>query len=276
MKALLMLLPLLLVPMSAAEIAQFHVQFNVNEDGSVYQWSRFMFDSPVNGTLNYTLQGARDIQVTDGQKPLNFVAESTGSDYLLKISADRPISQLVIEYTADNVIFHLDSIDHFFTEFSFDNKVSNLTANLKLPVGYTLYDNSFKPGGAQILSDGKSIILFWEETGVGNILFSVKFIKPRQEFSLWIAVIAVLAGSLLFVYFYFHNRKKEDMLFGFRHDEKIAINYIQEKRIALQRDLEEQFKFSRSKATRIVAKLVEKGLIRKQRYGRTNKLTWIK
>ena len=122
----------------------------------------------------------------------------------------------------------------------------------------------------------RRIVLYWEEDNVSNALFSEKYVPPKQEFSLWLAVVAILAGSTLFIYFHFHERRKEDMLFGFRHDEKIAINYIQEKKIALQRDLEEQFKFSRAKATRIVSKLVEKGLVRKQRYGRTNKLTWLK
>ena len=65
-------------------------------------------------------------------------------------------------------------------------------------------------------------------------------------------------------------------MFGFRHDEKLVIKYLEEKKIGLQRDLEENFKFSRAKATRVVSKLVEKGLVSKKRYGRTNKLTWLK
>ena len=270
----LLIIVLLIVPLSAAEITQFDVEFTVRDD-SVHQLNRFLFDTPVNGTINYTLPDVRDITVTDGRQPLSFTTTASSDGYVLDILVVEPASQLIVEYTTDNVIFHLDSIDHFFTEFSFDNKV-NLSASLTLPLGYTLYDNSFKPSNGEIRSDGRNIILYWAESNVDSVLFSVKFVAPRQEQSVWIAVIAILAGSLLFIYLYFHERRKEDMLFGFRHDEKIVINYIQEKKIALQRDLEEQFKFSRAKATRIVSKLVEKGLIKKQRYGRTNKLTWIK
>ena len=271
----LLVVLLLVVPMAAAEIAQFDAEFTVNEDDSVHHLGRFVFNSPVSGTINYTLPSVRDIIVTDGIQPLRFTATAVSEGYVLNIFPDSPTSQIIIEYAADGVIFHLDSIDHFFTELNFENPV-NLSASLKLPVGYTLYDNSFKPSDAQIRSDGKRIELYWEKNSVDSILFSVKFVPPHQDFSLWIMTIAILAGSTLFIYFYFHDRRKEDMLFGFRHDEKIAINYIQEKKIALQRDLEEQFKFSRAKATRIVSKLVEKGLVRKQRYGRTNKLTWLK
>ncbi|MBI4174128.1 MAG: hypothetical protein HY517_00660 [Candidatus Aenigmarchaeota archaeon] len=270
-----LLVSLLFVPSAFAQLSQVDVQFVINGD-SVHQSTRFLFASPVNGTLNYTMPGsARDISVSDGNSQLDYSLTRSGESYFLNIFASRPVSQLVIDYSSDNVIFHLDSINHFFTEFAFDNLV-NVTASLKLPVGYTLYDNSFKPESGQTLSDGRSIILYWQETSVESIFFSVKYVEPRQEFGLWIAVIAILAASLLFIFFYFRNRHKEDLLFGFRHDEKIAINYIQEKRVALQRDLEENFKFSRAKATRIVSKLVEKGLVKKQRYGRTNKLTWNK
>ena len=270
-----LLMLLLVIPLSAAEIAQYDVEFRINEDESVHHLSRFVFVSPVSGTINYTLPSVRDIIVTDGVQPLRFTTVATGEGYVLNIFPDVPTSQIIIEYTAYDVIFRLDSIEHFFTELNFDNSV-NLSASLTLPVGYTLYDDSFKPSNAEIRSDGRRIVLYWEEDNVSNALFSVKYVPPKQEFSLWLAVVAILAGSTLFIYFPFHERRKEDMLFGFRHDEKIAINYIQEKKIALQRDLEEQFKFSRAKATRIVSKLVEKGLVRKQRYGRTNKLTWLK
>lgn len=275
MKLSVFIVVLFVVPAVFADITMFDAQFDV-ADGYVRQVSRFTFDIPLNGTLNYTLPSVSQLSVSDGIKPLRFTAEEYGETYLLTIYVTEPADQIVIEYVADNMIFHLDSVEHFFTEFSFDNTVQNLTASLKLPVGYTLYDNSYKPQSGEIISDGRSIILQWYETDVDNILFSVKFMKPRQEFGLWLATIAVLTASLLFVYFYFRNKRSEDFMFGFRHDEKVAIDYIREKRVALQRDLEEKFKFSRAKATRIVSKLVEKGLVRKQRYGRTNKLTWLK
>ncbi len=273
----LLLLLFLVLPVAHAQIGNLHIDFNINEDGSVTERNIYDFILPINGTLNYTISGsASDISVSDGSEPIDFIYSTRTSQDVLAISIAEPTTRIIIEYTAQDVIFYLDSLEHFFTEFEFEEPVGVLTARLKLPVGYTLYDNSFKPADGKILSDGKTIVLEWEKSNVQYVLFSVKFVGPSQDSSLWLAVIAILVGTLLFVFLYLKQRKKEDFLFGFRHDEKIVINYLQEKRIALQRDLEEEFKFSRAQATRIVSKLVEKGLVKKQRYGRTNKLTWIK
>ncbi|MBS3051619.1 MAG: hypothetical protein J4400_05720 [Candidatus Aenigmarchaeota archaeon] len=175
-----LLMLLLVIPLSAAEIAQYDVEFRINEDESVHHLSRFVFVSPVS-----------DIIVTDGVQPLRFTTVATGEGYVLNIFPDVPTSQIIIEYTAYDVIFRLDSIEHFFTELNFDNSV-NLSASLTLPVGYTLYDDSFKPSNAEIRSDGRRIVLYWEEDNVSNALFSVKYVPPKQEFSLWLAVVAIL------------------------------------------------------------------------------------
>jgi len=43
----------------------------------------------------------------------------------------------------------------------------------------------------------------------------------------------------------------------------------------MQSDLQKTFGFSRAKSTRIIMVLEQKGLVRKQKYGRTNKLHWL-
>ena len=55
-------------------------------------------------------------------------------------------------------------------------------------------------------------------------------------------------------------------------DEQKAIRYIQSQKEALQKDLQREFGFSRSKATRIVKKLESKRIISKEEFGRTNKI----
>ena len=239
------------------------------------QTTTFFFDQPANGNISYILdRSAKDVEVYDRTGAVPYQLTNVQDGYVLSILLEKQTDQITLKYEISDIIFHSDSIEQFFTELAFDNIV-NITAQAKLPEGYLVYQGSYRPATASIVSDGRRIILNWNLTS-DDVLFSVKYAKPGQENSIWIAVIAVLAGSLLFVYMYFKQRRKEDILFGFRHDEKLTLNYIEQKKVALQSDLEHEFKFSRAKTTRIVSKLVEKGLVRKQRYGRTNKLTWIK
>jgi len=268
------LVVLLLVPLANAQTRSVDITFDLKTD-SVVQTTTFFFDQPANGNISYILdRSAKDVEVYDRTGAVPYQLTNVQDGYVLSILLEKQTDQITLKYEISDIIFHSDSIEQFFTELAFDNIV-NITAQAKLPEGYLVYQGSYRPATASIVSDGRRIILNWNLTS-DDVLFSVKYAKPGQENSIWIAVIAVLAGSLLFVYMYFKQRRKEDILFGFRHDEKLTLNYIEQKKVALQSDLEHEFKFSRAKTTRIVSKLVEKGLVRKQRYGRTNKLTWIK
>ena len=272
--ALTIAVVLILFPVVHAEVSRLDATFDIQSDESVTQSNMFVFDSPVSGPFNYTLDSsAKNIEAYSGSGRLN--ASLAGN--VITIYTNVPIKDLTLKYTVSGIIFHLDSVDHFFTELSFDQP-TNITAHVELPQGYTLYQNSFSPGGAQIISDGRRIILGWNLVSQ-DVLFSVKYSNIENDNTLLtIAGIVAALSVAIISYFYLRQKSghKDDYLFGFRHDEKLVIKYLEGEKIILQRDLEEQFKFSRAKATRIVSKLVEKGLVSKKRYGRTNKLTWLR
>jgi len=52
--------------------------------------------------------------------------------------------------------------------------------------------------------------------------------------------------------------------------------FLQQRKVSFQRDLQRELQFSRAKATRIVRTLEQKGLLRKEEHGRTNRLFWLK
>jgi uncharacterized membrane protein len=61
---------------------------------------------------------------------------------------------------------------------------------------------------------------------------------------------------------------------GFFDDEKLVVKYLQKNNPAYQNKVGKEFKFSRAKMTRIVKKLEHRGLVKKERRGRTNRLEW--
>ncbi|MBI4175720.1 MAG: hypothetical protein HY518_00810 [Candidatus Aenigmarchaeota archaeon] len=183
---------------------------------------------------------------------------------------------IVISYTVDNAVFRSDSVSFFFTEFQFDNEV-DMSVKVMLPPGSGIYNDEYKPADAIITSDGRRIILAWHEEGVKGTLFSVKYSELAESGIDIFAVIAVIALAIvIFGFIRFRKMERQAFLHGFREDEKKTIQYLEQRKTALQSDLQKEFRFSRAKATRIVMHLEEKGLVRKQRYGRTNRLSWLK
>jgi len=269
-----LLIAMLLLSLGIAHADDIEIRFDANADNSVRQTTTFHFTNELEGSVNYTLNEiVRDVEVYDETQSLDYRLIKSADAYVLEIFPAKPAKTITIIYTTDNAIFHSDSVSHFFTEFSFVNEM-NMTVTLKLPLGYGLYQDAYRPSGAEIVSDGKRIILVWKKSGIKDILFSVKF--SRLEGNILTLAVIILVALLVFLYLHLRQRTRNAFLSGFREDEKKTIFYLEKRKMALQRDLQTEFKFSRAKATRIVSILEAKGLVRKQRYGRTNKLFWLK
>jgi len=271
----LALLVFLAIPAAhAADIKSVAASFDLGADGSAVESLNFTFKAPTSEVLSYAVDSkVRNIQAFDSKGPLSTALNLNNGSYEIAVLLDRPVEGLVLSYDADGTVFTSDSVQHFFTDFSFDGPV-NLSMSVKLPEGFALYQNSFKPDGGEIGSDGTRITLAWDLSNANYTFFSVKYIQSEDNGGILIAAVATLAGIIILLFLYFRQRSHEMFMHGFREDEKKVIDYMRERKTALQSDVQKQFGFSRAKATRVVAILEGKGLLKKQRYGRTNKLTW--
>lgn len=255
-------------PALAQSPQRMEITFDVQPDMSVIQTSTFFFSSPASGDVNYTAGGSiRNVEASAGGERLEHRTE--GSTIIITVR--KPAAELTLKYIADSLVFTSDSVRHFFTEFSFAQPV-DISAQLRLPEGFGIYQNSFRPE-AEIASDGRRVILLWNVRSQ-SALFSAKFVPLDQGGGLLPAAVFVLVAIIIILYLYYREKSREDFMQGFREDERRTIEYLRQRRVALQSDLQKEFKFSRAKATRIVAVLEQKGLARKRRYGRTNRLEW--
>ncbi|MBI2141913.1 hypothetical protein HYU15_00295 [Candidatus Woesearchaeota archaeon] len=276
---------LLAEPLRAEEIIEgiesVSVEFDIQPDYSVKQKTSYYFSSPVSGVLNYTLgEKVSGVKAWAGEQQLVHGIASSDGKYVLHISVPEGTRNLTISYVSDRAVFQSGSVSHFFTELRFGSPVAQLDAKVKLPEGYAIYQDSYRPYGAGISSDGRRIILGWELLDIDQALFSVKYARGGVESWLWLfaaAVIAAVAAGIVFVMFASFRRKEKDaFLKGFREDEKRAVLFLQQRKVAFQRDLQRELQFSRAKATRIVRTLEQKGLLKKEEQGRTNRLLWLK
>ncbi len=284
--AFLLVIALFSLPYAFAQddytIKKLGITFDISQDNSVKQATTFDFGGQLPAdTINYTLSDrVRNIEVYGGDRILDYLLEQEGDHYNLRITLNGPTDALTINYTVGNLVFISESVKHFFTELSFAKPIGEAEVKMMLPEGYVIYQNSFRPADSRFASDGKRIILDWNGTDIAAfapLLFSAKFISLDQDANITLIVLIVAIGIIVGLYPYTRRRMRDAFLHGFSEDEKKTIAYLeQHKTTALQSDLEKEFKFSRAKTTRIVSKLTEKGLVRKQKYGRTNRLHWLK
>jgi|GEM_PF-2617813 len=258
------------------------VVFTINPDSSVAQSMSFSFSVPINTSANYTVDSrVTGVEVFDGKQAVPSQLVQEGEQYLIKIDLPEPTSTLSIKYVTDSLVFQSDSIRQFFTEFTFPGIVSHMSVQIRLPGGHGIYQNSYRPRGATFSSDGTSIVLLWEGRDISEpVILSVKYEDLNKTGGIWtgVAIAAIIAVIVAAAYAITHFRKKakESFYEGFRDDEKKVIEYLEMNPVCLQRDIQKTYGFSRAKSTRIISNLEKKGLIRKQRKGRTNRLWWLK
>ena len=285
-KAFLIVLMLVCVPVAfAAEdlhsaLESAFITFDILPDNTVDQKSFFYFNRTMeNVTLVYPVnEPVKNIIANDANGNIRTELVDTGGNFTVQMTIVNQTRNLTLSYRVDGAIFTDSSMRHFFTQFAFGRQVKRLGVRVMLPPSYAIYQNAYLPTDAKIGSDGKKIMLEWQKSNVNSVLISVKFAPAQDNAKLWMiipAMIALSAFSIVTLYVYFDKRTKEAFLKGFRDDEQKAINLIKADKIMLQSKLHSEFNFSRAKATRIIMKLEEKNLINKEKYGRTNKISWI-
>jgi uncharacterized membrane protein len=280
----LLLLAVFAFPAHAA-IGSARVTFDVNSGFSVNETIALAFDTPLNATpINYALnEDVHSISVRDSHSLLNATIGKSDSGYMLTIYPEGD-SVLIINFVSGQLVFQNGGIYEFLTQLSFADPVKNLNVTLTLPEGYGIYQNSFFPSNGQVATNGRAIEVSWLFSSLEQEqLFSAKFSRTNPQFDyLLVVFLAALAGlAALFIYHMKtsgkrYEKARKEFLLGFREDEKKVIAYLEQHRTADQSVIEKEFRFSRSKMTRIVQKLSERGLVHKKRKGRTNKLAWLR
>ena len=147
---------------------------------------------------------------------------------------------------------------------------------VNLPKGYVLYGEDYQPSEPEIIS-GERTSLVWSRTNMqGPLSVSVKYVSATDNSWIYVVLIVLLLGIGAVAAVYYRRKVQQALLRGFREDEQKVILFLQENRVIGQNKIQHEFDFSRAKITRIVKKLEEKGLIRKESMGRSNKLYWLK
>ncbi len=264
---------LLAASVHAQTVKEVNIEFDINEEGDIRQTTNFHFTDAFRGPLNYTLDDqVTDVKVMEGQERIEHRLTQHGGLYLLEMNLEEAKEELTLEYTKQDGIFRSGNINLFYTELNFPRGVAmNYTA--KIPSGYVIKD--YRPGDSKLTTDGQRMKVSWKGSDVTGKVFSIKYERSEPE-SIWLLIAVFLGMMVIYLYFHYQKKSREDFLRGFREDERKVINYLEEHKECKQSDMRDDLGLSKVKVSRIVKKLEEKDLVEKETHGRTNMLKWVK
>lgn len=233
----------------------------------------------------------------------NFTAESTSGlvvcqnqlDGVSLISCRMNLTKerktIEIRFQSSDLVKPLQNGFIFTGDFSAKVPVKDVFVAIRLPEGMVLKDDV--PGGATVpfsnstSTDGRKITMLWRILDIGEkpLNFQVFYepaIEPGPTFGVpplrVLVLLAIIFGGGIGLIFFSRRRKTQEVVFSVLDDfEKRVISAIEkgggtvnQKKIVLDTNL------SKAKVSRVIKKLVERGLLEVERRGRTNIVKFVK
>ena len=212
---------------------------------------------------------------------------AVNSDYFIKLEFDTTFP-----------LVSLDSRMLFSQEFKLNDSVDKFVFRLKLPERAVLPEETSKfvtPEPSKIYSDGRRIILLFEETNIRDFKVSAIYEPAAESNSLFLVGIFFLALIVLgFVLLKKRWKKpakeektepaqeikeepKEEEKLYLLPDEKGIVHLLKQASGPIrQKDIENQITFSKAKLSRVLRSLEERGIIKRVPRGNTNLVELLK
>jgi uncharacterized membrane protein len=269
---------LLISSVKAFEIEEYNIEFEITEQLTVNELLKIVLREEVErASTSYLVLGdVSDLRINNTKQELEYNISKGENEYRVDLIVPRGTKELLISFVSRDLVFSKGDTYQFFTVFRPPQQIERIEIKVSLPKGYVAYRNLVFPVDADRRTDGERIYFVWSFTNESEeIPLSVRFYNPH-EFDEVMIVIPLVFSSLLVILLvlYYRRKVREEFFRGFSKDERRVVEILLERKRVYQNKLEKELGFSRAKMTRIVKKLEEKGLIEKEKAGRTNKLRW--
>lgn len=194
-------------------------------------------------------------------------------------------TNITIHYDS-NTIRKKDNYFLFMDSFKLTKDTKTLSVLIKLPEGTGLrepIENSSSPEGALIGSDGRRPIINWVKNDLKEgekLEVSIAFEKigepTTSSFPFEIILVIILisfSGLGLFYQFYWKEKNVKMILPVLKKDEKIIFDTIIKHGNGVnQKIIVKESNYSKAKVSKVLNSLKERGLVKLERIGRSNKV----
>lgn len=148
--------------------------------------------------------------------------------------------------------------------------VETLNIRVFLPVGFHVSpDPSVSPPPASISSDGQRIFLDWEFVNVEDTTIFLFYEGEKDDFVFFLVLFLVFVVVMLGGLFFYKRKSWESVRGILSGDENNVLDQINSG-VLKQKDIARNLGFSKSKMSKVVRKLEEKGLVERTPHFKTN------
>lgn len=276
MKKNLILLSIFLLIIPSVFANNFSITFDINEDMKINEIVQLIFEEEQKfQNVSFLVEGNLiSVSVYANNDPIPFLVDKSNKrTKVIALTNSIPYSNITFSFLISDLIFERGNTKQFFIILNLPLNISSRQVKIILPKGFYLekcYPDCIKG------SDGRRIFAFWNNISQQEFPISLIFKKEEFRASYFYFIIAFLAFVLGFLFFYYRKKSFENFLLPFSEEERKVILYLKKNKVCLQNKIEKEFGLSRVKTFRIIRKLEKIGLIKKEKFGRTNKIFWIK
>ncbi|MBU5689531.1 MAG: MarR family transcriptional regulator [Candidatus Aenigmatarchaeota archaeon] len=256
---------------SAQEIQLYKVVLNINQDMSVNEEIKIIFEKPLNQTtFKYYISGNfYNLEINNTVEKLSYKINNQNLREI-EFTVPENTQQLFISFKTDDIIKDFEGKKELITTLKFPDSKRTFVY-VALPEGYSIYQQTYLPEDADLLTDGERIYLKWRFYTKETPIMVRFYDNQKNNIDIFLSILFIILGVFALIL----NKKDESFLIGFSSDERRVIEIIKERKVEMQSKIEKELGFSRAKMTRIIKKLESKGLVKKEKKGRTNKISWL-
>jgi uncharacterized membrane protein len=301
MRLLLILLSLILLPSTVGAVAYSFSDYTIDvtlEDSSLREEISFTIKNegkdPISWVEYDLISMPEGLEVSDEEGSLNYLTE-TPRRVIIQLRSplmEGEMERITMSFAVEGIVVRYEDKSILTLSYIPETGIAGFKFVVRLPPRSTLASevkktgesiSSVYPVPSRIHSDGKRIIVEWFEEGLlaheefRIFLMYTTTEDERERLPAATAGIAVgLILGLSIAYYYFGRRPAKErevarLVLG-EDEKKIYDLLISHDGKILQDDIAKNTDFSRAKISKLVRRLEEKGIIKKEPYRKTNRL----
>jgi len=267
-----------------SETYQYGVNVEIFENNTVYYKINLIFVDHPNQNFSFGIGNPLDINI---ESPANCkIIRKVLETYVTCNMKSSERTDIKVTYTLDENVKKRDNYFLFIDSFKLTDDTRTLFILVKLPEGTGLREpteNSYNPSGALIGSDGRRTTLSWQikDLKSGEIFdISIAFEKFGEIIPSWfplqymiVIIVVSFAAFGLFYQIYLRDKGIKVILPVLKKDEKIIFNTLMKHGSGVnQKVIVRDSGYTKAKVSKVLNSLKERGLIKLERIGRSNKV----
>ncbi len=279
------------IPCLAEELYQYEAEVEIFENLSSHTQIKLIFSNSTFEGFFFTLEGSpQNLKITSDANCLK-----TEKEWGVRIACNFGSKKgetfsILVDYDSDDLVADRDGYHIFKNSYKVPAQTKNLIVLVRVPEGMGIINPSedreepYTPSTASVGTDGRRPILAWKKEGAPmgdgldiSVAFEEISLIPDYSglISMQLVIALVIIIAVVTIYRVYSKRKSgiRIVLPVLKKDEKIVFEKLLEHKGSVnQKILVKESNYSKAKVSKVLKSLQERGLIRLERIGRTNKV----